>query len=286
LHRGSRALSGRPAPARSDDVELALAAARIAGEIALGTFGSAHDVIMKAPGQPLTQTDLEIDRMLREVLLAARPGYGWLSEETADAPDRLHSARVWIVDPIDGTRSFIEGKPEFTVSIGLAEEGRPVVGVIYNPVRREMYHASHGRGAWLDRGATRVPLRVRTAAPSPRRALVSSSDLAAGRIARLGEGWQAEAVGSTAYKLALVAAGEADAFVTPSWRSEWDVCAGVVILTEAGGTVTDLAGRTHSFNLPRPELRGIIAASGLWGDRLRARFDPPEAAGAAASGKD
>jgi myo-inositol-1(or 4)-monophosphatase len=245
---------------RRADLELARSAALLAGEIALRSFGLEHAVTLKGPDQPLTQTDLVIDRMLRELLTAARPDYGWLSEESSDAADRLSRRRVWIVDPIDGTRSYIAAKPEFTVSIGLAEEGDSVLGVVYNPVRRELFTAARGEGAWLERGATRAPLRVSEA--RRRHLLVSSGDLDAGRLDLLhGEGWHLERMGSTAYKLALVAAGAATAFATPSFRSEWDVCAGDVIVAEAGGCVTDLAGRELRFNARDPEIRGVIASA-------------------------
>lgn len=247
------------AAGRRADMELARAAALLAGEIALRSFGGDHDVVFKTPGQPLTQTDLAIDRMLREVLTAARPDYGWLSEETADAVDRLSRRRVWIVDPIDGTRSFIAAKPEFTVSIGLAEDGRSVLGVVYNPVRREVFHAVRGHGAYLERGESRSQLRIE--AGERRHLLVSGSDLDAGFVDALRADWRIERIGSTAYKMALVAAGVATGFATPSYRSEWDVCAGDVIMAEAGGSVTDLAGDGLRFNSPDPEIRGIVASS-------------------------
>jgi myo-inositol-1(or 4)-monophosphatase len=253
-------MSSATASARRADLELARSAALLAGEIALRWFGLEHAVTLKGPDQPLTQADLVIDRMLRELLTAARPDYGWLSEETADAADRLSRARVWIVDPIDGTRSYIAAKPEFTVSIGLAEEGESVLGVVYNPVRREIFTAARGDGAWLERGTTRSPLRVSNA--HRRHLLASSGDVEAGRLDALhGGGWHLERIGSTAYKMALVAAGAGTAFATPSLRSEWDVCAGDVIVAEAGGHVTDLAGRELQFNAPEPEFRGIIASA-------------------------
>jgi myo-inositol-1(or 4)-monophosphatase len=258
---------------RRADVELARAAALLAGEIALRSFGGDHEVTLKGPDQPLTQTDLAIDRMLREMLTAARSDYGWLSEETADAEDRLVRARVWIVDPIDGTRSYIAAKPEFTVSIGLAEHGVSVIGVVYNPVSREIFTAVRGGGAFaeLDGERRRLPAHSSPANERPR-VLASSGDLRAGRLDALRDAWRVDTIGSTAYKLALVAASEADAFATPAGRSEWDVCAGDVIVAEAGGRVTDLAGRSLRFNARWPELHGIVATGGGGErhDRLRA----------------
>jgi len=116
--------------AHDADLALAVEAARAAGEVVMRRFGGEQPVTYKGPDQPLTPADLEADDVLRARLLGARPDYGWLSEETADAPDRLGRVRVWIVDPLDGTRSFIAGRPEFAISIALAERGRAVLGAV------------------------------------------------------------------------------------------------------------------------------------------------------------
>src|SRR5512135_2883144 len=125
----------------TEDVALAAAAALEAGRAAMSRFGSDLVVTHKAPDQPLTEADLEANRILHERLVGARPDYGWLSEETADDPERLERERVWIVDPIDGTRSFIAGRPEFSISVGVVERGRPMVGVVLNPATGELYAA-------------------------------------------------------------------------------------------------------------------------------------------------
>lgn len=245
------------------ELELARTAAREAGAAVMKWFGSDLEVRHKSPGQPLTAADLEADRLLHDRLLADHHAYGWLSEETVDGPDRLERDRVWIVDPIDGTRSFIAGRPEFTISVGLAERGRPVVGVVYNPARDELFSAVAGGGAFVElHGGAAQPLKLggfatgRTA-----RLLASRSEIGAGEFAGFPGGWTVEPAGSTAYKLACVAWGRADAFVSRGPKSEWDVCAGVLLVEEAGGRATDQTGAVPQFNCADPYVHGMIASS-------------------------
>jgi myo-inositol-1(or 4)-monophosphatase len=244
------------------DLELARTAALAAGETVMRWFGTDMDVRFKEPGQPLTEADLAADRLLREMLTRDRQGYGWLSEETADTPDRLGRHRVWIVDPIDGTRSFIAGRPEFAISIGLAEDGEVVAGVVYNPATGELFSAVRAGGAFLEQvGSARVRLAGGSAAPVVRTVLASRSEIAAGEFAGAGDDWQVQPVGSTAYKLARVAAGRGDAFLSRGPKSEWDICAGVLLVCEAGGVVTDLLHRPPRFNGADPYVHGIVAAA-------------------------
>jgi myo-inositol-1(or 4)-monophosphatase len=241
------------------DLDLATAAARHAGAAVMAHFRTELEVHLKSPDQPLTAADLEADALLHDALAGARPDYGWLSEETADSPLRLQRSRVWIVDPIDGTRSFIAGRPEFSLSIGLAVDGAVVVGVVYNPATDELFHATRGGGAWLSRGgAAAQPLRVRR--PGPRATMLASrSEIAAGHFERFPQ-YVVEPLGSTAYKLARVAAGQADVFLSRGPKAEWDVSAGVLLVMEAGGRATDLRGATRVYNQPDPAMRGVIAA--------------------------
>lgn len=257
------------------DLELAIRAAQVAGAAVMRSFGADHVVVQKGPDQPLTEADLEADRILKEVLLGERPDDGWLSEETADTPDRLSARRVWIVDPIDGTRSFIAGRPEFAISVGLAEQGESVVGVVYNPATREVYWAVSGEGAWtatLPRPLAAARRRVGDAAKrlrvTPRAThdqavlLASRSEIAAGEFDPFHGGWRITPVGSTAYKLAKVAAGEADVFLSRGPKGEWDVCAGALLVEEAGGRATDLNGEPLRYNRPDPYVHGILATNG------------------------
>jgi len=242
------------------DLVLALDAARAAAEVVRSYIGRNLGVRHKSPDQPLTEADLAADRLLRERLLAARPDYGGLSEETADSEERLGRQSVWIVDPIDGTRSFIAGRPEFSISVGLAVNGTPRVGVIVNPATREVFHAVRGQGAYSSEENGDEPHLLR-AEPRPGAELVASrSDVKAQWLQEIGRGWTLRPLGSTAYKLALVAAGRAAGYITRGRRSEWDLCAGVLLVEEAGGRITDAKGRPISFNRRDTDVEGVIAA--------------------------
>lgn len=270
-----------------EDLALAFVAAQRAGIVIMRSFGRLQEVVEKSPGQPLTPADLEADNVLQELLLAERSGYGWLSEETLDRPDRLDAERVWIVDPIDGTRSFIAGYPEFAISIGLAENGRAVAGVVLNPAAGEVYWAMAGGGAYLARlpglaaGRDEVlqldrlpgaPIRLAVSQRTSAEELVffaSRSEIAAGEFGPWGGGagepgrWRIEPVGSTAYKLVRVAAGAGDVFLSRGPKSEWDICAGALIVAEAGGVATDLRGGPLSYNRPDPRVYGLLASNGV-----------------------
>jgi myo-inositol-1(or 4)-monophosphatase len=244
------------------ELHLAKAAARRAGAIVLRHFGSAMAVRYKDPDQPLTAADLEADALLHDVLRAARPEYGWLSEETEDRPDRLERDRVWIVDPIDGTRSFIAGRPEFSISLGLAEAGAALVGVVYNPARDELFYAARGRGAFMETGTGTRALMVSARGPQDDVAMLASrSEIAAGVLGPVAGAWRLSGVGSTAYKLACVAAGRGDVFLSRSPKKEWDICAGALIITEAGGHITDVNGTIPGFNREDPHVDGVLAAN-------------------------
>ncbi len=243
-----------------DDLALALRAARAAGEVVLRFFGHDTPVEYKSPDQPVTEADLLANRTLLELLIGERPEYGWLSEETADSRERLARDRVWIVDPIDGTRSFIQGHPEYAICIGLAAAGEAVVGVVLNPSTGEMYHATLGGGAFRNG----VPIRVAAARGTAEAAslFVSRSEIARGEFEPLRSSWNILPLGSTAYKMVKVADGTGAAFLSRGPKSEWDICAPALIVTEAGGRVSTLAGETLRYNQPAPFMRGIIVSNG------------------------
>lgn len=263
-----------PTPDLDADLSLALRAATAAGEAVLRFFGRDTPVAYKSPDQPVTEADLLADRVLRETLLAERPAYGWLSEETADSPARLARERVWIVDPIDGTRSFIQGYAEYAVSVALAVGGEALLGVVLNPSTGELFHAVRGRGAFRDG----TPIRAAAPAPGERPVLFASrSDVRRGEFDALRESWRVEPLGSTAYKLVKVADGSGHAYLSRGPKSEWDVCAASLIVGEAGGQVTDLHGVVRRYNQPAPFLQGVIAAeAALHAELLRlAAVAPP-----------
>jgi myo-inositol-1(or 4)-monophosphatase len=246
-----------------------VAATRWAGAAIMRHFGSSLQVHHKSPCQPVTIADLEADALLRDALLGARPDYGWLSEESLESPDRLHRWRVWIVDPIDGTRSFIAARPEFSISVALVDSGSVVLGVVYNPATDELFHAMRGDGAFLSRaGAEAEPLRVSGRHDSPATLLASRGEIQAGELEPFTGAYRVQRVGSTAYKLARIAGGQADAYLSRGLKSEWDICAGVLLVTEAGGRVTDARGREPAFNRPEPLVHGVLAAGEYWHTQL------------------
>jgi len=210
----------------------------------------------KAGGDPVTEADLRVNQALHECLPAA--GDGWLSEETADDAARLACRRVWVVDPLDGTREFVDGLPEWCVSIALVEDGRAVAGGICNPMTDETVLGSRETGVMLNGR----PVRTREIA-----SLAKAEILASRSEVRRGE-WRPDAaapfrvrpLGSVAYKLSLVAAGLADATWTLVPKHEWDVAAGAALVLAAGGAVWIPGGDEPSFNRSEPRLTGLVAA--------------------------
>ncbi|PKQ12560.1 MAG: 3'(2'),5'-bisphosphate nucleotidase CysQ [Alphaproteobacteria bacterium HGW-Alphaproteobacteria-1] len=251
------------------DLALLVAAAREAGEVARAALARPLDVIDKADGAgPVTAVDLAVNAHLATRLRGARPGYGWLSEETEDDAARLGAERVFIVDPIDGTRSLIEGTDLWAHALAVAERGVVRAAVIYLPMRDKLYAAAAGQGATLN-GAT-----IRA---GERRALVGATVLAASP-ALAPEHWQGGKVPlmrrgfrpSLAYRLSLVAEGRYDAMLTLRQTWEWDVAAGDLILREAGAATSDRAGGVLRFNNPHPQVAGVIAANPVLHGALRA----------------
>lgn len=242
----------------NDHLQLAITAAQAAAEITLRYYGGTYEVGHKGGDDPVTTADLEADACLRRLLLAAHPEYGWLSEETVDDPDRLERERVWIVDPIDGTREFVTGIPEYVVSVALVERGEPVVAVICNPVRLELYAAVRQGGTFLN---GRRVFCTETGTLGGAELVVSRSETRRGETAafapHLGS---VRPLGSVAYKLAVVAAGQADLNASVQPKNEWDVCAGDLLVREAGGQMLALDGTVRRYNQPDPLIPGGLAA--------------------------
>ena len=249
-------------------------AARRAGALILEFYEGDYDVrdknlsgpdgasgaksLRDADYDPVTSADRAADDSLRHDLRQAFPEYGWLSEETVDDAVRLQQETVWIVDPIDGTKEFLTGIPEFVVSIALVTDGVPVLGVIYNPSRDELYGAVRGGGTFLN--GKRV-FCTGTACLAEATLVVSRSEDARGEIDPLREHLkEVRPVGSVAYKLAVVAAGAADLNVSVQPKNEWDVCAGDLLVREAGGHMVDLEGEVRRYNQADPMIRGGLAA--------------------------
>jgi myo-inositol-1(or 4)-monophosphatase len=218
----------------------------------------------KAGHDPVTEADTEVDAVLRQELL--REGEGWLSEESVDDLSRLGKSRVWIVDPLDGTREFVAGIPEFCVSVAMVEDGIPVAGGICNPATNEIFLGS------LDLGVT---YNGKPARASQQTSLEGALVLASRSETKRGEWKQFQKaalnvrpMGSVAYKLALVSAGLADATFTLTPKHEWDIAGGAALVASAGGFVSTLCNSALRCNNKSPLLSGLVAC----GPALRAEL--------------
>ena len=233
-------------------------ACRAAGKVLLGYYGGSYDLSDKGEDNPVTSADLEADACLKKILLGAYPEYGWLSEETADDSRRLRKERVWIVDPMDGTKEFVQQIPEFAVSVALVEGGIPLLGSIFNPATAELFVTTRGGGTFLN--GKRIYCTESTQLTDAV-LIVSRSEEKRGEVDpfrnQVGE---VRAVGSVAYKLAQVAAGMGDLNVSVQPKNEWDVCAGDLLVREAGGQMLDLEGGVRLYNQSDPLIKGGLVA--------------------------
>ena len=257
-------------PEREDDYALLERATRAAGDMALARFGTPQAVWDKSPGNPVSDADLAVDAYLKAELLGARPDYGWLSEETADDARRLGRARVWVVDPIDGTRDFVRGRTGWCVSVALVEDGAPVLAALAAPARRQVFVAQAGGGARCNGVALQVSgLTTLDGVRLP----IDPPNLKAKFWPSPWPGTAVEKPNSLALRLAKVASDEADAWLEGRSISEWDIAAAALICTEAGGTITDRSGAGLRFNQPAPVLHGIAAATPALHGEVRDRLD-------------
>ena len=211
----------------------------------------------KGGGDPVTAADHAIDEVLRSLL--PRPGEGWLSEETVDDRSRLDAHRVWIVDPLDGTREFVQGIPEWCISVGLVEGGRPVAGGVLNPGTNELVLGSLETGVTLNGAPVSVTQRPGLAGAV---VLASRSEVRRGEWDSYQDApFQVRPCGSVAYKMAAVAAGLVDATWTLVPKNEWDVVAGVALVQAAGGEVTHVDGSLRSFNQSDTLMPNLLASN-------------------------
>ena len=239
------------------DVELLHDAVREAGALARSLFQQKVKGWTKSDGSPVTEADLAVDKVLKARLHDARPDYGWLSEETPDTEARLERRKVWIVDPIDGTRAFAHGADEWCVAAALLVDGRPALAVIYRPMTDDFYDAGSGAGARLNGRKLQIADAQKLAGA---RILGNTSALK-----QLQDKAPVEAVasGSTplALRLARVAQGELDAALSTTPKHDWDLAAGDLLVHEAGGIVTGLSGKTFTYNGRETRQANYVASS-------------------------
>ncbi|WP_417742724.1 inositol monophosphatase family protein [Salipiger sp.] len=241
------------------DLALLTRAAWSAAETATRYIGGAMNVRQKAAdGSPVTDADMAVNAVLEDLLRSARPDYGWLSEESADDPARLGAEHVFIVDPIDGTRSFIEGSDSWAHSLAVARDGEITAAVVFLPMRERFYSAALGEGTRLND----APVRASHVAT------LETAQVLATKPSMQPDHWRSPVPAlrrshrpSIAYRLGLVAEGRFDAMLTlrPSW--EWDIAAGALLLSEAGAVLSDRTGAAIRFNAAHPKHDGVVAAN-------------------------
>lgn len=254
-----------------NDLALLTYAARMAGEIALRYWKQAPKVWDKGADGPVTEADLAVNAALLSTLRGARPGYGWLSEETPDTAERLQCEQLFIIDPIDGTRAFIAGEDSFSHSLAVVRGGEVTAACVYLPAQDRLY-AAHLNGPALCNGAV-IGCSAR-AAPDGAALLTPKASLAPefwnGPPPAIERGFRP----SIAWRLCLVAEGRFDGLLTfrPAW--EWDIAAGALIAARAGARVSDRHGAALRFNSPGATCNGVLAAPGALHAALLARMAP------------
>jgi len=232
--------------------EAIAAAAAEAGKLALDSWETDFRRWEKAAGSPVCDVDLAVDELLKQRLTAIDPTAGWLSEETADTMVRLGNKRVWVVDPIDGTRDYLRGRSGWCVSVALIEDNVPIVGVLDAPARGEHWHAVAGRGATRNGAPLRASMRLE----------LPGSRVPADTLPRIDEDLIAvPRANSIALRIAMVAADEADLCASLRWGNEWDIAAAALIAEEAGAVVTDALGLPIRYNSDPAETFGVMASA-------------------------
>jgi myo-inositol-1(or 4)-monophosphatase len=240
------------------DLALLAEAAREAGALALAMRGEGLKIWSKSEGSPVTDADMAVDTLLKEMLLGARPDYGWLSEETADDPARLSKSRLFVVDPIDGTAAYMKSRPWWSVALAVVEDAHPIAAVVFAPQTGEFAEAAKGAGATCNGQRMQA---------SDADSLEDAAVLADAKLLERPiwpEPWPSmrlEKRNSIAYRMTLVAAGAFDATMSLGAKWDWDVCAGCLIAEEAGAKVSDHRGRPFVFNRPTPQQASLVCAA-------------------------
>lgn len=223
-----------------------------AGALALSKWRTDFKRWEKSPGNPVCDVDLEVNALLHQRLSALLPNAGWLSEETVDNADRLAQSRLWVVDPIDGTRDYVRGREGWAISIALVEDGQPLIGVLDAPARGEIWRAELGKGATLNG----LPIRAGN------RSVFSGARVPTDTLPKVDSDLVAvDKPNSIALRIAMVAAAQADLLATLRWGYEWDIAAAVLIAAEAGASVSDAFGKPLFFNTPTAQAFGVLVTT-------------------------
>jgi myo-inositol-1(or 4)-monophosphatase len=251
------------------ELDVLTAAIRAAGTEALRMAVNGFDTVQKADHSPVTSADLAVNQILQSRLRSTFPDDGWLSEESPDDLDRLRRTRVWVVDPIDGTKAFINGEPEFCISVALIEQGQPIVAAVFNPSVDELYTAIRGGGLHLNADSVTAP-----AIHGDQQPVIAMSpwEQQRGRFPSLDGIVKSRPMRSIAWALALTASGRIQGLATLEPENEWDIAAGALLIEESGGGVCDGSGRALVFNQTEPRYQGTIAISARCPEPLRQRL--------------
>jgi myo-inositol-1(or 4)-monophosphatase len=243
-----------------DDLELLLSCLKQAGKIAMSFHRKSPKVWEKPDGTLVTEADYAVDTYLKTTITTARPDDGWLSEETPDTPARLDKKRLWIVDPIDGTRAFHDGMRFWGIGVALTENGAPILSGIYCPVDDVMYHAVKNGGAFRN-GVKLTSLDSFGHAIVPK--LAKHAVETAGLPTQVSSSWP------MLLRFALIAEGTSPAAISIGNKQDWDLAAGVLLVTETGGKVTTQSGDPLRFNQREHSQSGLVAAQLKWHDKLQ-----------------
>ena len=243
-------------------LDLVKKASMLAGQKIMKYYKTKLIIKNKSANNPVTVADFESNKIIYEFLTDNYPEFGWLSEETRDTPKRLKKEFIWIVDPLDGTKEFIEGIPNFAVSIALVLNNKPIIGVLYNPATEELFYAQKDRGAFYNNDQIQCS---KQSIINNIDIVVSRSEIKAGLWNKYNSTTKNRTeIGSVAYKLGLVAAGKYDFFATLKPKNEWDICAGQIILEEAGGFLMNIT----NMSIPIYNQKKTLKTPGLIGGNL------------------
>ena len=235
-----------------------------AGKIAMSLKNNIT-VKYKSENQPVTDVDIKIDNFLKSYLKKNTPNYGWISEETADDGSRLSSDFFWCVDPIDGTRSYINKKPEYTISVALIKKNEPVLGLVFNPETKELFSAVKNKGAFCNERKIQVNQNKDLYSSTHG---ISSSEMKKLQKYKCFNQDNTIKMGSIAYKIALVAKGTMDIAISFTKKNDWDIAAADLILREAGGYLKNISGSKMIYNSSQMQVDSVLASNSILIEKL------------------